>query len=183
MSKIAVLYKSTYGNTKQYAEWIADDLRADIHNIFRLTLSDLNQYDTIIFGGSLIASKISGFSFISKNYAALAGKNIIVFTTGITATDDTTALTAVINKNFTPQMKSEPPTGIKHFHLPGCVNFKSLSITHRILMFMLNKGLNKKTDKTPQDKLLINAYGKKLDLSNKSYIKPLTLYVRSLKNK
>lgn len=55
MRKIAVVYKSCHGSTKQYAEWIAEETGADLFNVDDCTGSDMSDYDTIVFGGCIHA--------------------------------------------------------------------------------------------------------------------------------
>lgn len=50
MNNIAVVYQSHYGTTKKYAEWIAQALDADLLNRKKVSVSELSQYGTIIFG-------------------------------------------------------------------------------------------------------------------------------------
>ena len=50
MNNIAVVYQSHYGTTKKYAEWIALALDADLLNRKKVSVSELSQYSTIIFG-------------------------------------------------------------------------------------------------------------------------------------
>ena len=62
-----VLYKSKYGVTKQYADWIAERtgfscIRTDDANI-----GNISGYDVIILGGEIYASGITGLSFLKKN--------------------------------------------------------------------------------------------------------------------
>lgn len=67
MSDIAVIYKSKYGSTKQYAEWISEALKADLFERGNIKYENLYKYKTIIFGGGLYASGIIGFDIIKKN--------------------------------------------------------------------------------------------------------------------
>lgn len=66
MSKIAVVYKSKYGATKKYAEWLSEDIGADLYLQDNCKFEILNSYDTIIYGGGIYASGIAGLSFIKK---------------------------------------------------------------------------------------------------------------------
>ena len=43
-----VLYGSKYGSTKQYAEWIAEELNADLLDVNDANLQNIKNYDTII---------------------------------------------------------------------------------------------------------------------------------------
>ena len=52
MTNIAVVYCSRYGSTKQYAQWLAEDLGADLYDVRRVYKEKLETYDTIVFGGA-----------------------------------------------------------------------------------------------------------------------------------
>lgn len=60
MGNIAVIYKSVYGSTKQYATWIAEALGADLLEAGQAKLETLRKYDTILYGGGLYAGGIAG---------------------------------------------------------------------------------------------------------------------------
>ncbi len=80
--KTVVVYKSISGFTKKYAEWIAQELRADLLWVKKIDIKILLKYDNIIYGRSLYAVGISGINIIKNNLNKLRDKNIIIFTTG-----------------------------------------------------------------------------------------------------
>ena len=85
-SKTAVIFYSKYGSTRQYAEWIAEELGADLIDARarRLKLRDIQEYDTIIYGGGIYSGGIKGVELITKNWAkGLSAKRVIVFAVGI----------------------------------------------------------------------------------------------------
>ena len=63
-----VVYKSKYGSTKKYAEWIAEELKCDIFDMKNITVDFLLKYDVIIYGGGLYAEIINGLYIITKNF-------------------------------------------------------------------------------------------------------------------
>ena len=65
--KTVVVYKSISGFTKKYAEWIAEELEADLFRKEKINIAILLKYDIIIYGGSLHAVGISGVSIIKNN--------------------------------------------------------------------------------------------------------------------
>ena len=79
-----VVYKSKYGSTKTYAEWIAEDLGCEAIDAKNVKIDDLLKYDTIIYGGGLYAEIINGVILLTKNMDKLEGKKLIVYTTAIT---------------------------------------------------------------------------------------------------
>ena len=64
MNNIAVVYQTHYGTTLKYAEWIAESLDADLLNRKKVSVSDLSQYDMIIYGGGLYAGSILGVDLV-----------------------------------------------------------------------------------------------------------------------
>ncbi len=83
MAKIAVIYKSKRGSTKQYAEWIAEETGADLFDAESCQAADLAGYDTIVFGGWVRAGGIQGLEFVRKNFKSLRDKELIVFAVGL----------------------------------------------------------------------------------------------------
>ena len=92
MSKIAVIYKSEYGSTKKYAEWIAEELDGDLIENVKIRADDLENYDIIVYGGGLYAGGINGISLINKEFDKLKDKSLIVFTVGLIKTNNTEIL-------------------------------------------------------------------------------------------
>ena len=119
-----VLYKSKYGSTKAYAEWIAEDLGCECRPAKGIKVDDLANYDTIIYGGGLYAENIAGASLITKNIEKLKDKKLIIFTTGITPLDVREYYDGeVLDKNFKPEIRPY----IKVYNFMGKMIFLSIS--------------------------------------------------------
>lgn len=181
MDKVAVIYKSKYGSTKQYAEWIAEESEADLFEYTEIKIEQLSKYDTIIFGGGLYASGINGVGLITKNFKILKIKNLIIFTVGVASTDDKKIFNPIIEKNCTEEMRKS----IQFFHLRGGIDYKRLSFLHKSMMNMLKKMVAKKKPEelSEDDKVMLDTYGEKVDFIDRRTIEPLLLYVKSLRNK
>lgn len=83
MRKIAIVYKSKRGSTKTYAEWIAEEVGADLFEVDNCKASDLSDYDTIVFGGYIRGGGLQGIEFLRKNFKKFRGKAILAFAVGI----------------------------------------------------------------------------------------------------
>lgn len=171
MNNIAVVYKSIYGSTKRYAQWIAEEAKADCFEYSEIKAKKLMEYDTIIYGGGLYASGIAGVSIITKNYEILKDKKIIVFTVGLASTDKEEAFLPIIEKNFTKEMRDS----IKFFHLRGGIDYKKLGIIHKSMMSMLKAVISKKSSEELSDDEIgiLATYGKNVDFTDKNMIKLL----------
>jgi len=121
MDKIAVIYKSKYGATKQYAEWIAQALDAALLEAGAVKPPQLASFDVVIYGGGLYAGGIDGVKLVAKNPC----KSLVVFTVGL-ANPKITDYAAILSKNFTGEALSK----IKVFHLRGGIDYNKLGLLH-----------------------------------------------------
>lgn len=91
MGKSIVIYSSKRGSTKQYAEWIAEDLDCRAVNLEDFLKGDrdgsadanLYSYDCIIYGGWIRGSGIVDFDRFGKMLDAGLMQKLIVFGVGI----------------------------------------------------------------------------------------------------
>lgn len=173
--KTIVLYKSKYGSTKTYAEWIAEELSCKAVDVSKVKVDDLLQYDTIIHGGGLYAETIAGVTIITKNIEKLKGKKLIVFTTGLTPPDCRGYYDdLVVKKNF----KGEIYSDIKMFNYPGKMIVSELSLVHKTAIKSLKKIMSDKKNPTEMEKLLIDLCDADGDFSDRALIKELVEYAR-----
>ncbi len=173
--KAIVIYRSKYGSTKAYAEWIAEDLGCGAVELRDIKIEDLSEFDTIIYGGGLYAEAINGAYFITKNLDKLDGKKIVIFSTGITPLDCRDYYDKlVIEKNFKPEML----TKIKIFNFLGKMIVDELSFVHKAAIKSLKKLMSGKENPTDMEKLLIKLCDADSDFSDRSSIKELVEYVK-----
>ncbi|MBE7026650.1 MAG: flavodoxin [Ruminococcaceae bacterium] len=173
--KTIVIYKSKYGSTKSYAEWIAQELSCEAVDASKIKATDLCKYDTIIYGGGLYAEVIAGVSLITKNMDKLTDKKIIVYTTGITPIDCREYYDKlVVEKNF----KNGIFPNVKIFNYPGKMVVSELSLVHRTAIKTLKKIMSDKKDPTEMEKLLINLCDLDGDFSDRTLIKELVEYAK-----
>ena len=125
-----VIYKSKYGSTKQYAEWIAEELGADLKNADDVKPEDLTPYDTVIYGAGVYVGCIAGIALISDNFEQLKDKKLIVFTVGLTDPSDKKKYDDLLTKNFTWTMKDTVPA----FHFRGALDYKKIGLGNKLMM-------------------------------------------------
>ncbi len=175
----AVIYKSKYGSTKAYAEHIAKELGCNAFEAKKVSPSDLDSYDTIIFGGGLYAEMIGGISLITKNFEKLKDKKLIVFTTGLTPLDCREYYDKmVIEKNFKPHMRDK----IKVFNFMGKMIIEELSLPHKAAIKTLKKIMSGKENPSEMEKLLIKLCDESGDFTDLTAVDELVEYIK-LKNK
>lgn len=174
--KAVIIYKSKTGFVKKYAEWIAEDLLADIFEVSKVNLNMLTKYDTVIYGGSLYAVGINGVKFITKNIDKLMGKRIVVFASGASPSSEE-VIKEVITHNFT----SDQQKHIKFFYLRGGFNYNKLPPFDKVLMTLLKWKIKtkKKKELTSDEIGMLEAYDKPADFTRKSNIEEIVSYVNS----
>ena len=167
--KTIVVYRSKYGSTKQYAEWIAEELGCEAADAKNIKANDLLPYDAVIFGGGLYSENIDGISLISKNFDLLKDKKIIVFTVGLTDPGHERYYNSVADRNLSDEMRES----IKLFNLPGKMIMEELSFPHRKALGMLKMVLSKKSNLSDDGKLLLELCDKSNDFMDREAIKPI----------
>lgn len=172
--KAVVIYKSQTGFTKKYAEWIAEELAADIFHVSEANIDMLKNYDTVVYGGGLYASGISGIKFITENSDSLKGKRVIVFATGASV-GRAEEIDGVKNKKFTAEQQKY----IKFFYLRGGFNYEKLSSFNKILMTLLKWKLKTKKDLTADERGMLASYDHPVDFVKKKNIQELVTYAAS----
>lgn len=181
MNKIAVVFQSKYGATRNYAQWIAKELPCDLLEGKNIKAGDLMPYDTIIFGGGLYAGSISGIKLLTKNFSRLSSRNLVIFTCGL-ADPSNAIIREQIQKSLDKVLSPDMRDKIKVFHFRGAMDNSRLSLMHRAMMAMICKMLAKKTENTLTDEeneMLAN-YGKTVDFTNRETTLPLINYIRGL---
>ena len=170
-----VVYKSKYGATKKYAEWIAEELKCKMIENKNLKIENLLEYDTIIYGGGLYAEVIDGVTLITRNLDKLEGKKLVVFSTGITPLKYSEYYDKlVVDKNFKQEMLNK----IKIYNFMGKMIIDELSAVHRAALKTLKQIMSAKKNPNEMEKLLIELCETSGDFTDKSAIKDLIEYTK-----
>lgn len=173
--KSIVLYRSKYGSTKDYANWIAEALGCEAKDAKGFDANELSNYDAIVYGGGLYAEVISGVSLITKNAEKLKSKKIAVYSTGITPLDCRDYYDKlVVEKNF----KNGVPSNIRVFNFLGKMVIDELSFVHKTAIKSLKKIMSSKENPTEMEKLLIKLCDADGDFTNKDEIHELVAYIK-----
>lgn len=120
-NKIAVVYKSKYGSTKKYVNWVKEKLKCDVYESNRINIKQLLQYDTIIYGSGIYMGKLNGFNLIKKNINKLSKKKLIVFAVGCSLENEKN-----LNKIKKINLGNGLDKNIKLFYFRGGLDFNNL---------------------------------------------------------
>ncbi len=163
--KELVVYQSSTGFTKQYADWIAQELHTEAVELKQAGRMDLSQYDRVIFGGWVMGNTIVGLDKVRH----LRLKDFIVFAVGLSR-DSQENRNVIVSVN-----KLED---IPFFYMPGGMRFDKLNFFVRFMLKKIKKSIAKKEQKTEQDMYMEQVLGTNFDISDKKYIGDLTGFVR-----
>ena len=174
MKRCIVLYRSKYGATKRYAQWLSEALACRCEDVKNVRPQELDSYDTILLGGAIYASGISGISFLKKNFAKLPGKKWIVFCAGASPYDET-AFAEVRRHNLGGAWESVPC-----FYCRGAWDESAMSLKDRTLCRMLQKAIAGKdpSEYEPWMTALMAAKGQACDWTDQKYLEPVLAAVR-----
>jgi len=176
--RTVVIYKSRTGFTKKYAEWISEELSADIFHASKVTANMLLVYDCVIYGGGLYVVGIDGVKLITQNLDKLKDKKVVVFATGMSPSREE-AVSEVISRNFTIEQQKI----IQFFYLRGGFDYRKLNSFDKMLMTLLKASI--KWKKIRKKKLIadeigiLEVFGKPTDYTRRAKIDELVAYVIS----
>ena len=170
--KILLIYKSKTGFTEKYAKWISEEIECDVVNISNIQNVNFKNYDIVIYGSRIHAGRIDGLERIKK---LNLGNKLIIFATGATPKENNSIQEVWKNNLSEVELKT-----IKHFYIPAGMNYEKMGFLDKTIMKMASIMLEKKNDKSEVDIGIQNSIKKSYDISDKSRIKPLIDYIKSL---
>ncbi len=175
--KTLIVYWSKTGFVKKYADWMAEELSAEIISGKKIKKEELKEYDSYIFGGSLYAVGINGADFIKKNIKELEAKKTVVFATGASPAKKD-IIEEVKSKNFS----TEEQKYFKFFYLRGGFDYSKLRFKDKVLMRMMKWKLNSKKKKgeqmTEEEKGMLAAFDNPVDFTDRDNIEEIVSYFK-----
>lgn len=174
MTNVVVIYKSKYGATKKYAQWLSEELEGDIIEKSKVKIENILKYDTVIYGGGIYATGIAGISFLKKHYKKIEDKKVIVFAVDASPYDEK-ASEFLKERNLKDELSKIPC-----FYCRGAWNEEIMTFKDRALCNLLKKAVAKKDPSTfePWEKSLMEAIGSIGDWTNKDNLNGLLACIR-----
>ena len=115
-----IVYRSSTGSTKQYAEWIAEATGYAAYES-RDAKIPWAEADTVVIGSPIIALKPALAGWIAKNWDRMKDKRVVLFTTS-GANPATDPVKDWVEKALREPLRSE----IRAFPLPGRFDYAQL---------------------------------------------------------
>ena len=170
--KRVVVYESQTGSTKQYAEWIARQIDAQLIALNECTASILQQADLIVFGGSVHGGSINGKRKFSKIAKKATANNLIYFGVGIRPSTPRT-LELIRNSNF--DSNSDVPL----FYFRGKFDPDALNQSDKTMIRIYQSMLKRRRDIHQEDVELLDTMRYPCDFISEEQIDPLVQEIRN----
>lgn len=128
--KGAIIYKTKYGSTKQYAEWLGAEFNLPIIKCDDLIEGELKQYDFLLIGTPVYIGKFQIAKWLKRNLKNLINKKIFLFIVAGTSVEETETRNKIVLKNVPQEIKAY----CEIYFLRGRVVYKTLSFTDKLLL-------------------------------------------------
>src|SRR5580765_8519842 len=103
--KGAIIYKTKYGATKQYAEWLGADLNLPLLKCDDLIEGELSQYDFLLLGTPVYIGKFQIAKWLTHNVRNLIRKKIFIFIVAGTSVEEPETRSKIILNNIPQEIK------------------------------------------------------------------------------
>lgn len=177
-NKIILIYKSSTGFTKKYAEMIAKEIDCTLADYKTASSETMSDYDTVIFGTRAHAGRIDGYKKIRELFQKSTSGKFVLFVTG--ASPDTAGDT--LEAFWSQNLSAEELAKIPHFYMPAGLCYEKMSLPDKLMMKMaaavMKRSIKKKPDKMEQELAVERMISSSYDISDKTYIKPLLSFLK-----
>lgn len=109
-----IVHKSKYGATRQYAEWLAAELKLPVSAAENITPEQLVQYDLIIGGGSVYEGRWLLRKWLLRHAHSLKEKKLVLFIVCGTPPHDKETLDEIARKNIPAHILNTTPVYFLH---------------------------------------------------------------------
>lgn len=141
--KTLIIYKSKYGASKQYAEWLHEGLQgSELESLDWFETANIRKYDLIIVVSRTYLGDIQARKFLEENWAELKLKKVFLLAIGLVFNGEA-------KKTF-ERIPEEIRSSINYLKVPGRIDEKKLTVADRFIAKVMSKNI-------PQDKPLSKA--------------------------
>lgn len=126
-----VIYKSKYGSTQQYAEWISETLGFDLANVDEFDPELLTEYSIVVLGSYIHAGKIVLKEWLDKNVKLLTSRGIFLYTVS-----GTSPQSEDLRNIYKSTMPDELKMNNQYFAFGGKMDYKKLDRMDKMVMNM-----------------------------------------------
>lgn len=167
-----IIYASQYGTTKQYADELSK--RSGIEAVEYTEISDINQYDTIVYLGPLYAGSVMGLKKTLNKIRDVQDKKLVIGTVGLADPNDNENREGIMN-GIKKQVHDCNYNKARVHFLRGAIDYSNLTLKHKTMMAFIHrkvKGMEEE-EKTAEIKAVIETYGKNVSYVDFDSLNPI----------
>lgn len=148
MKDIAIVYSSKCGHTKRYADWLKEDIDADVIALTSFTPGRMASYRLIIFACGVYGDKLSIMDFVKKNITNIPMQKTMVMAVSWYTNDSEEARQKLIADNYPDQFKHN---NVPLFVINSGIDKKLISPTDKVKLVAAKAMIDKKDGRTSDD--------------------------------
>lgn len=167
-----VVYSSKTGFTEKYAGWIREMVPCTCVKVKEADKIDTEKYDVIIYGGGFYGGQIQGIAWLKSRIPQLKGKRTAVFATGASPKDS-----PEVEKAFAQNFTKEQRQAVSCFYMQSGLDYEKMDWKARMMMKMFAKMMEKKKDKSEQEKMMAAHLKTSFDVTDKNDLNPLIHWI------
>ena len=172
--KTLIIYTSQTGFTKKYAQWIADEMSADIYDLKDAKKKEndfFDGYEAIVYAGWCMAGGVVKSKWFWDKAEGWKDKRLAIVAVGAGPNENPDVETALTNL-----LNEEQRQYIKAFYCQGGINYEKMHMASKLAMKMFVRSLKKKPDEKSR---LVAAYlSASYDVSDIKYTEPVVAYLK-----
>ena len=174
--KSIIIYSSQTGFTKRYAEWLAQELEADVITIAEAKKQGngyFEEADEIIYGGWAMGGKIVNSEWFTQRIPAWKGKKLVLFCVGASPNEIPEVVVALHNA-----LTDEERKYARAFYCQGGISYEKMKLPSKLAMKAFAAMVRNKKNATDQEKDMGEMISHSYDISDKKFIMPIVKYLR-----
>ena len=174
--KTLVIYTSQTGFTKRYAEWISEELNADIYDlkdVKKKTNDFFETYEAIIYAGWCMAGMVVKVKWFFERAAYWKNKKLSIVAVGASPNDN-----PEVDEFLNNLLTDEQRPFIKAFYCQGGINYDKMKFPSRTAMKMFANSLKKNKNSSEDDRKKGEMISRSYDISDKRFIDQVVDYIR-----
>ena len=171
--KTLVVYTSQTGFTKRYAQWLSDEMKADMYDLKEVQKKDdsfYSDYEAIVYAGWAMAGKVVKANWFLNKTTGWKDKKLAIICVG-GCPGDAPECEAMMKGILSEEQSSY----IKAFYCQGGFNYDKMNTASKLAMKMFIGSLKKKPDE--KSKTMAEMISKGYDISDMKYIQPVIEYL------
>ena len=164
-----VVYRSKYGHTKQYAEWLASARNCEAIPLKKLRKHHIESHDPIVFGTGVYIGKMKG---LKKVLRRCKHKTLVVFACGGSVKDP--AHEAIIVKQNLQGVNHE---NLTFFYVPGGIDLRKVKGLMRPFMNIARWMISKKKQPSKDEMEFLKGFETPTYYVAEEHLEPMRKYL------